>query len=148
MYSNGMFLIFTSVFPFIGTARNSLNQPNVWLTILLTSILCIVPVVAFRFILIQLWPTINDKVRHKVRKEAVPAPVPRRTPTKRISTRSGYAFSHAQGYGDLVTSGKFLLRRPIKNRPTLFGQTDSPLAQSQPQLYRTIAEEPEGLQSH
>lgn len=45
-----------------GTARNSLNQPNVWLTIFLTSLLCTLPVVAFRFIIIQLQPTINDKV--------------------------------------------------------------------------------------
>uniref|UniRef100_A0A7N8YA49 Phospholipid-transporting ATPase n=1 Tax=Mastacembelus armatus TaxID=205130 RepID=A0A7N8YA49_9TELE len=62
MYSNGMFFIFTSSFPFIGTARNTLNQPNVWLTMFLTTLLCSLPVVAFRFILIQLWPTINDKV--------------------------------------------------------------------------------------
>uniref|UniRef100_A0A8C1QL77 Phospholipid-transporting ATPase n=1 Tax=Cyprinus carpio TaxID=7962 RepID=A0A8C1QL77_CYPCA len=62
MYSNGMYLIFTSSFPFIGTARNSLNQPNVWLTIFLTTILCILPVVAKRFLFIQLKPTINDKV--------------------------------------------------------------------------------------
>uniref|UniRef100_A0A8C5FJE0 Phospholipid-transporting ATPase n=1 Tax=Gadus morhua TaxID=8049 RepID=A0A8C5FJE0_GADMO len=137
MYSNGMFLIFTSTFPFIGTARNSLNQPNVWLTILLTSILCALPVVAYRFTLIQLWPTINDKVqvRHKVRKEALPAPAPRRPPVRRISTRrSGYAFSHAQGYGELVTSGRFLLRRPQKIRTALlFPQSDSPLSQGQPQ---------------
>uniref|UniRef100_A0A8C4ZZR9 Phospholipid-transporting ATPase n=1 Tax=Gadus morhua TaxID=8049 RepID=A0A8C4ZZR9_GADMO len=142
MYSNGMFLIFTSTFPFIGTARNSLNQPNVWLTILLTSILCALPVVAYRFTLIQLWPTINDKVqvRHKVRKEALPAPAPRRPPVRRISTRrSGYAFSHAQGYGELVTSGRFLLRRPQKIRTALlFPQSDSPLSQGQPQLYRPI----------
>ncbi|KAM3874327.1 putative phospholipid-transporting ATPase IM [Diretmus argenteus] len=144
MYSNGMFLIFTSSFPFIGTARNSLNQPNVWLTVCLTSILCVLPVVAFRFILIQLWPTINDKVRHKVRRETVPAPAPRRIPTRRISTRrSGYAFSHTQGYGDLVTSRRFLIKRPLKSRLALFPQTDSPLSQGQPQLYRTIAEEPE-----
>ncbi|XP_070706553.1 probable phospholipid-transporting ATPase IM [Pempheris klunzingeri] len=148
MYSNGMFLIFTSIFPFIGTARNSLNQPNVWLTIFLTSLLCILPVVAFRFILIQLRPTINDKVRHKVRKEALPAPAPRRPPTRRISTRrSGYAFSHTQGYGNLVTSRKFLLKLPLKSRPVLFTETDSPLAQNQPQHYRTIAEEPEESQS-
>uniref|UniRef100_A0A8B9LUA2 Phospholipid-transporting ATPase n=1 Tax=Astyanax mexicanus TaxID=7994 RepID=A0A8B9LUA2_ASTMX len=65
LYSNGMFLIFTSSFPFIGTARNSLNQPNVWLTIFLTTILCVLPVVALRFLLIQLRPTINDKVHLK-----------------------------------------------------------------------------------
>ncbi|XP_076016071.1 phospholipid-transporting ATPase ID-like [Genypterus blacodes] len=141
MYSNGMFLIFTSAFPFIGTARNSLNQPNVWLTILLTSILCILPVVAFRFVVLQLRPTINDKVRHQMRKEAqVPAPAIIRAPKMRSTRRSGYAFAHAQGYGDLVTSGRFL-RRPVKNRVGLFSQTDSPLAEGQPQLYRTIAEE-------
>uniref|UniRef100_A0A671VYY4 Phospholipid-transporting ATPase n=1 Tax=Sparus aurata TaxID=8175 RepID=A0A671VYY4_SPAAU len=118
MYSNGMFFIFTSAFPFIGTARNSLNQPNIWLTIFLTSLLCILPVVAFRFIVILLRPTINDKVRYKMRKEALPAPAPRK-PARRISTRrSGYAFSHAQGYGDLVTSRKFLLR-PLKSRSAL-----------------------------
>uniref|UniRef100_A0A4W5PDI6 Phospholipid-transporting ATPase n=1 Tax=Hucho hucho TaxID=62062 RepID=A0A4W5PDI6_9TELE len=133
MYSNGMFLIFTSSFPFIGTARNSLNQPNVWLTMLLTSILCVLPVVAYRFLRILLWPTINDK-------DKVLPPVPRRVQARRVSTRrSGYAFSHAQGYGDLVTSGRFLRWTP-KSRLALFSQTDSPLAQTQPQFYRTINE--------
>ncbi|KAK7896412.1 hypothetical protein WMY93_021737 [Mugilogobius chulae] len=123
MYSNGMFLIFTSAFPFIGTARNSLNQPNVWLTVLLTTLLCILPVVAIRFILLQLSPTVNDKHR-----------------------RSGYAFSHSQGYGDLVTSKWVLLKR--KNRPPLFARApDSAVAQNQPQHYRTIAEENEEPQS-
>uniref|UniRef100_A0A8C1AVB0 Phospholipid-transporting ATPase n=1 Tax=Cyprinus carpio carpio TaxID=630221 RepID=A0A8C1AVB0_CYPCA len=124
MYSNGMYLIFTSSFPFIGTARNSLNQPNVWLTIFLTTILCILPVVAKRFLFIQLKPTINDKVRQA---KAVPPPLPRKFPRRRISTRrSGYAFSHARGYGDLVTSGRFL-RIPVKSRPALFPHTDTPV---------------------
>ncbi|KAL6472709.1 hypothetical protein MHYP_G00188970 [Metynnis hypsauchen] len=141
MYSNGMFLIFTSSFPFIGTARNSLNQPNVWLTIFLTTLLCVLPVVALRFLLIQLRPTINDKVRYKVRQaKAVLPPPPRRFPRRRISTRrSGYAFSHARGYGDLVTSGRFL-RRPVKTRPALFPLVESPLAENSPQTYRSIGE--------
>lgn len=46
-----------------GTAQNSLSQPNIWLIILLTSILCVLPVVTFRFLMIQLCPTINDKVQ-------------------------------------------------------------------------------------
>uniref|UniRef100_A0A8C2H5C9 Phospholipid-transporting ATPase n=1 Tax=Cyprinus carpio TaxID=7962 RepID=A0A8C2H5C9_CYPCA len=141
MYSNGMYLIFTSSFPFIGTARNSLNQPNIWLTIFLTTILCILPVVAKRFLFIQLKPTINDKVRHKARQaKAVPPPAPRKVPRRRISTRrSGYAFSHARGYGDLVTSGRFL-RIPVKTRSALFPHTDTPVADSTPQTYRTIYE--------
>ncbi|XP_014826545.1 PREDICTED: phospholipid-transporting ATPase ID-like [Poecilia mexicana] len=123
MYSNGMFLIFPSAFPFIGTARNSLNQPNVWLTIILTSILCVLPVVTCRFLLIQLCPTINDKVMFKVRQaRATPPPPPRRSRIRRTSSRrSGYAFSHAQGYGDLVTSGRFL-RRPAVPRASGFPQ--------------------------
>ncbi|XP_051925175.1 phospholipid-transporting ATPase ID-like isoform X2 [Hippocampus zosterae] len=119
MYSNGLFLVLPSAFPFIGTARNTLSQPNVWLTIGLTSILCILPVVTYRFLLILLRPTINDKVMFKARQaKASPPPLPRRTRIRRTSSRrSGYAFSHAQGYGDLVTSGRFL-RRPAQPRPS------------------------------
>ncbi|XP_073321961.1 phospholipid-transporting ATPase ID-like [Pagrus major] len=121
MYSNGMFLTLPKAFPFIGTARNSLNQPNIWLTILLTSILCVLPVVTYRFLLIQLCPSINDKVMFKVRQaKATPPPPTRRTRIRRTSSRrSGYAFSHAQGYGDLVTSGRFL-RRPAVSRSSGF----------------------------
>ncbi|XP_013765296.1 phospholipid-transporting ATPase ID-like [Pundamilia nyererei] len=141
MYSNGMFYVFPSSFPLFGAARNTLNQPNVWLTIFLTFLLCILPVVAFRFIFIQLCPTINDKVRYKMRTEELTAPAPRRL-RRRRSTRSGYAFSHSQGYGDLVTSRKFLIKRPLK-MTALFTQTDSSIFQNQPQHYRTIAEEPQ-----
>nr|XP_046207421.1 phospholipid-transporting ATPase ID-like isoform X3 [Oncorhynchus gorbuscha] len=121
MYSNGTHITFPASFPFIGTARNSLNQPNVWLTILLTSILCVLPVVAYRFLLIQLRPTINDKVMFKVRQAKATPPLPaRRVRMRRTSSRrSGYAFSHAQGYGDLVTSNHFL-RRPAITRSTTF----------------------------
>ncbi|CAN9512852.1 unnamed protein product [Ophioblennius macclurei] len=117
MYSNGLFLTLPSAFPFVGTGRNSLNQPSAWLTILLTSILCLLPVVTHRFLSMQLRPTINEKVMLKVRQaKATLPPPPRRTRMRRTSSRrSGYAFSHAQGYGDLVTSGRFL-RRPAVSR--------------------------------
>uniref|UniRef100_A0A672JEA8 Phospholipid-transporting ATPase n=1 Tax=Salarias fasciatus TaxID=181472 RepID=A0A672JEA8_SALFA len=117
MYSDGLFLALPSAFHFIGTGRNALNQPGAWLTILLTSILCLLPVVTLRFLSLQLRPTINDKVRPEVmlkvrQAKATPPPPPRRARMRRTSSRrSGYAFSHAQGYGDLVTSGRFL-RRP------------------------------------
>lgn len=87
-----------------------------------------------------------QQVRYKMHNEPPPAPAPRRPPTRRISTRrSSYAFSHSQGYGDLVMSRKFLLR-PHRPRPALFIHPDSAVAQSQPQHYRTITEEPEGSQ--
>uniref|UniRef100_A0A3Q1H375 Phospholipid-transporting ATPase n=1 Tax=Anabas testudineus TaxID=64144 RepID=A0A3Q1H375_ANATE len=106
MYSNGLFLMLPSAFPFMGTARNSLNQPNIWLTILLTSILCILPVVTYRFLLIQIL---------RQAKATLPPP-PRRARIRRTSSRrSGYAFSHAQGYGELVTSGRFLRRPAVRS---------------------------------
>lgn len=57
----------------------------------------------------------------KVRQaKATPAPPTRRARIRRTSSRrSGYAFSHAQGYGDLVTSGRFL-RRPALTRSSGF----------------------------
>ncbi|XP_037835359.1 phospholipid-transporting ATPase ID [Kryptolebias marmoratus] len=144
MYSNGMFFIFTSVFPLIGAARNSLSQPNMWLTIFLTSLLCVLPVLAHRFIFMQIRPTITDKVKYKAQMEGQPAPARRLPRPRRISTRrSGYAFSHSQGYGVLVTSKRFLR---LKSRSALFTKTDTALVENQPQYYRTITEEPEKSQ--
>ncbi|KAA0716750.1 Phospholipid-transporting ATPase ID [Triplophysa tibetana] len=111
MYTDGLFRIHPPSFAFIGTARNCLNQSSVWLTVALTAVLCVLPVLAYRYLCSQISPTINDKVRYKVHQTKEPAPRPRRTKLIRRSTRrSGYAFSHAQGYGDLVTSRRFLWR--------------------------------------
>ncbi|XP_047227636.1 phospholipid-transporting ATPase ID-like [Girardinichthys multiradiatus] len=143
--SNGLFFMFPTSFFFIGTARNCLNQPNAWLTVFLTCLLCTLPVVAYRFFLMQFYPMITDKVRYKAQKEGMPTPSPYRPPPRRIrSRRSSYAFSHSQGFGDLVTSRKFLR---LKMRPSLFGQKDSPVVENQPQVYRTITEEAEESQS-
>ncbi|XP_051786040.1 LOW QUALITY PROTEIN: phospholipid-transporting ATPase ID-like [Erpetoichthys calabaricus] len=113
MYSNGIYLMLPAYFPFIGTARNTLNQPSAWFTIVLTTILCVLPVVAYRFFKIELQPTVSDKVKRKVDKmERVPLPRPSRARIRRSSSRrSGYAFSHVQGYGELVTSGRYLRKR-------------------------------------
>uniref|UniRef100_I3K881 Phospholipid-transporting ATPase n=1 Tax=Oreochromis niloticus TaxID=8128 RepID=I3K881_ORENI len=119
MYSNGMFTILPSAFPFIGTARNSLNQPNVWLTIFLTSILCVLPVITNRYLMIQLCPTINDKVPVNKCQKTENRSIHSNVLLTTNSRRSGYAFSHAQGYGDLVTSGRFL-RRPALTRSSGF----------------------------
>uniref|UniRef100_H3DDW4 Phospholipid-transporting ATPase n=1 Tax=Tetraodon nigroviridis TaxID=99883 RepID=H3DDW4_TETNG len=112
MYSNGLFLLLPQAFAFIGSARNSLSQPVIWLSIALTSILCVLPVVTYRFLMIRLCPSVNEKVQPRVmlkvrQAKATPPTPPRRRHIRRTSSRrSGYAFSHAQGYGDLVTSGR------------------------------------------
>uniref|UniRef100_A0A4W4F728 Phospholipid-transporting ATPase n=1 Tax=Electrophorus electricus TaxID=8005 RepID=A0A4W4F728_ELEEL len=116
MQSDGLHRLYASSFPFVGTARNSLDQVTVWLTVLLTAVLCVLPVVVHRFLFMQLNPTINDKVLKVHQMKAQPPPPRRRARIRRSSTRrSGYAFSHAYGYGDLVTSKRFL-RRPVPSR--------------------------------
>uniref|UniRef100_A0A8C3KK15 Phospholipid-transporting ATPase n=1 Tax=Calidris pygmaea TaxID=425635 RepID=A0A8C3KK15_9CHAR len=108
MYSDGMYLIFTASFPFVGTARNTLSQPNVWLAIFLSITLCVLPVVGFRFMKAQLKPTPSDKVLLKIKeaKKRPPPPSPKRRLRRTSTRRSGYAFSHQHGFGALIMSGR------------------------------------------
>uniref|UniRef100_A0A8C0FLF7 Phospholipid-transporting ATPase n=1 Tax=Bubo bubo TaxID=30461 RepID=A0A8C0FLF7_BUBBB len=109
MYSDGMYLIFTASFPFIGTARNTLSQPNVWLAIFLSITLCVLPVVGFRFLKAQLKPTPSDKIpswQYEKAKKRPPPPSPKRRLRRTSTRRSGYAFSHQHGFGALIMSGR------------------------------------------
>ncbi|KAA0724264.1 Phospholipid-transporting ATPase ID [Triplophysa tibetana] len=108
MQSDGLFNIFPNQFTFIGTARNSLDQPVVWLVIFLTTVVCIMPMVAIRFIKTDCYPTQTDKVR--LLQQATRRQGPQEQNLRRVrrtsSRRSAYAFAHQQGYGELITSGK------------------------------------------
>ncbi|KAM6936972.1 phospholipid-transporting ATPase ID [Xenentodon cancila] len=63
MQSDSLFGIFSSSFPFIGTARNCLSEKSVWLVILLTTVVCVVPGLVVRFLRVDLFPTLTDKVQ-------------------------------------------------------------------------------------
>ncbi|GAA6100319.1 phospholipid-transporting ATPase ID isoform X2 [Tachysurus ichikawai] len=108
MNSDGIFRIFPNQFPFVGTARNSLNQKSVWLVILLVTVVCIMPVVAIRFLRTDLQPTQTDKVRllQQASRKQGPQEQNLRRVRRTSSRRSAYAFAHQQGYGELITSGK------------------------------------------
>ncbi|XP_067253254.1 phospholipid-transporting ATPase ID-like [Chanodichthys erythropterus] len=127
MYSTGMYLMLSSS-PFIGECP---SIPNVFLLLHPLTVYCI-----FSYIFL-----IPFFLRHKVRQaKAVPLPPPHIFPRRRISTRrSGYAFSHARGFGELVTSGRFL-RIPVKTRPPLYPISETPVADSTPQTYRIFEE--------
>ncbi|VFV43770.1 probable phospholipid-transporting, partial [Lynx pardinus] len=88
-------------------AQSSLAQPTVWLTIALTTVVCILPVVAFRFLKLSLKPDLSDTVRYSqlVRKKRAQHRCTRR-PGRTSSRRSGYAFAHQEGFGELIMSGK------------------------------------------
>ncbi|XP_032070253.1 phospholipid-transporting ATPase ID [Thamnophis elegans] len=138
LYSDGTYQIFTSSFPFVGTARNILNQPKVWLSICLCVSLCVLPVIGFRFLKMQLMPSLSDQVVRKVRqlRKAPGPPALKRYLQRSASRRSGYAFSHQQGFGDLITSGRNMrLKSPPASSPAF-----SPYAQK----YRPRQEKREG----
>ncbi|XP_035520745.1 probable phospholipid-transporting ATPase IM [Morone saxatilis] len=108
MQSDGIFGIFPSNFPFVGTALNCLSEKSVWLVILLTTVVCVVPGLAVSFLRVDLFPTLTDKVRHlqQAKKKEGPQEHNLRRVRRTSSRRSAYAFSHQQGYGELITSGK------------------------------------------
>ncbi|XP_059808713.1 phospholipid-transporting ATPase ID isoform X2 [Hypanus sabinus] len=108
MHSDGLFSIFPSQFPYVGNARNCLVHVTVWLVIIVTTVLCVVPVVVFRFLKVDLKPTLSDKVRYlqRARRKQKPTQHRMRRVNRTSSRRSGYAFSHQEGYGELITSGR------------------------------------------
>ncbi|XP_063305087.1 probable phospholipid-transporting ATPase IM [Pelobates fuscus] len=108
MHGDGIFDIFPSHFPFVGNARNSLSQKSVWLVIFLTTVICVMPVLTFRFLKVDLTPTLSDKVRYlqQAKKKRKPLENRMRRIHRTSSRRSGYAFAHQEGYGELITSGK------------------------------------------
>uniref|UniRef100_A0A3Q1AUZ9 Phospholipid-transporting ATPase n=1 Tax=Amphiprion ocellaris TaxID=80972 RepID=A0A3Q1AUZ9_AMPOC len=91
LHSQTLFRIFPNQFHFVGCAQSTLLQPVVWLTIALATAICIVPVLAFRFLKLDLKPQLADTGRLGARGG---------------SRRSGYAFAHQEGFGELITSGK------------------------------------------
>uniref|UniRef100_A0A452G6H8 Phospholipid-transporting ATPase n=1 Tax=Capra hircus TaxID=9925 RepID=A0A452G6H8_CAPHI len=103
LYSDGLCLLFPDTFQFLGVARNTLNLPQMWLSVVLSIILCMLPVIGYQFLKPLFWPII-DRIHHCMRH---PLPYPIRTKLKHTaSRRSAYAFSHKQGFGALITSGK------------------------------------------
>ncbi|NXU12738.1 AT8B2 ATPase, partial [Pardalotus punctatus] len=108
MHSDGLFRMFPNQFRFVGNAQNTLVQPTVWLTIALTTVVCIMPVVAFRFLKLDLKPELSDTVRYTqlIRKKQKTQHRCMRHAGRVGSRRSGYAFSHQEGFGELIMSGK------------------------------------------
>uniref|UniRef100_A0A8C2FYH4 Phospholipid-transporting ATPase n=1 Tax=Cyprinus carpio TaxID=7962 RepID=A0A8C2FYH4_CYPCA len=108
MHSSILFNIFPKQFHFLGDAHNTLGQPVVWLTIALATVICIAPVLAFRFLKLDLKPQLSDTVRHTqlvLQKKRKPGGRAGRG-VGGGSRRSGYAFAHQEGFGELITSGK------------------------------------------
>ena len=62
MYSDGLYSILAKYFPFIGVGRFLISKPQFWSSIVLTIIVYVVPVLAFRLYKVIKKPTDTDKV--------------------------------------------------------------------------------------
>uniref|UniRef100_A0A2K5EZV5 Phospholipid-transporting ATPase n=1 Tax=Aotus nancymaae TaxID=37293 RepID=A0A2K5EZV5_AOTNA len=112
-HSAGIHVLFPSTFQFTGTASNALRQPYIWLTIILTVAVCLLPVVAIRFLSMTIWPSESDKIqKHRKRLKAEEQWQRRQVFRRGVSSRrSAYAFSHQRGYADLISSGRSIRKK-------------------------------------
>ncbi|XP_077648368.1 phospholipid-transporting ATPase IC isoform X2 [Urocitellus parryii] len=113
-HSAGIHVLLPSAFQFTGTASNALRQPYIWLTIILTVAVCLLPVVAVRFLSMTIWPSESDKIqKHRKRLKAEEQWKRRQNVFRRgaSSRRSAYAFSHQRGYADLISSGRSIRKK-------------------------------------
>ncbi|XP_076104563.1 phospholipid-transporting ATPase ID-like isoform X1 [Mytilus galloprovincialis] len=105
-----------------GAAYQVFGSPNFWFCLLLTNVVLLMPVVAYRYYMVDIKPTLSDRIRLKQRMTASKSRSKdlhlRRASTMRRSTRSlrsGYAFSHSQGFGELITSGTNMRQKDPEN---------------------------------
>ncbi|NXV60906.1 AT8B1 ATPase, partial [Molothrus ater] len=114
-HSAGIHVLFPSGFQFTGTAPNALRQPYLWLTMILTIAICLLPVVAQRFLSMTIWPSESDKIQRNRRKYLLEEQQWKRRQSafrRGVSARrSAYAFSHQRGYADLIASGRSIRKR-------------------------------------
>uniref|UniRef100_A0A8C1ZGI4 Phospholipid-transporting ATPase n=1 Tax=Cyprinus carpio TaxID=7962 RepID=A0A8C1ZGI4_CYPCA len=132
IHSAGIHVIFPTTFTFTGAASNALRQPYLWLTIILTVGICLLPVICIQFLHQTIYPSVGDKVRvfshtecslqHMQRPYSLTFFFLQRGGRSR---RSAYAFSHSRGYADLIASGRSIRQRPRgKHKLTLTEDQD------------------------
>ncbi|XP_064475067.1 probable phospholipid-transporting ATPase IM isoform X2 [Ornithodoros turicata] len=132
---------------FMGSLRMTLGSAQFWFVTFLTVTVLLLPVIAFRFFYVDVFPTLSDRVRLKQRRarrvlrgSRGSAPQMGRATSvrrsRRRSVRSGYAFAHQEGFGRLIMSGKIMRRaksggnwsNTLHVPPTLPNQPDEPLS--------------------
>lgn len=105
-----------------GVAYQVFSSAQFWFTLLLTCTILLLPIIAYRFYYIDVHPTLTERIRLKQRLTKSKSRSKdfhiRRASTLRRSTRSlrsGYAFAHQEGFGELITSGLNMRQRVEKS---------------------------------
>ncbi|XP_039231288.1 phospholipid-transporting ATPase ID isoform X8 [Drosophila yakuba] len=103
--------------PYVGSLTQAMKDLTFWVTMLITVMALVAPVLAYKFYLLDVHPSLSDKIRQKSLKKihSRASSDVRRTASSRRgrrSVRSGYAFAHQEGFGRLITSGKIMHKLP------------------------------------
>jgi len=118
LYSEYIYKIFGQGWYYIGTAEAVCSSAIFWFTVLITSAVLLLPIIAYRFVKLDMKPTLTDKVRiiqrygTKTTKSRSTLFATRPRSSVRASTRSfkrsAYAFSHEEGFAALIKEGKMM----------------------------------------
>uniref|UniRef100_A0A914E2E4 Phospholipid-transporting ATPase n=2 Tax=Acrobeloides nanus TaxID=290746 RepID=A0A914E2E4_9BILA len=112
------FIASTGSLPSYGVVFRAFRSPHFWFAIFLVAVILLLPVLVNRFFWFDTHPSYADRLRvrcklPKEKREPSMVPMkhlpPRTAATRksrRGSLRSGYAFSHSQGFGELIAKGK------------------------------------------
>ncbi|KAM8984079.1 phospholipid-transporting ATPase IC-like [Ara ararauna] len=77
--------------------------------------ICLLPIVAQRFLAMTIWPSASDRILRHGRQLAAEEQQWKRRPSafqREVSARrSAYAFSHQRGYADLIASGRSIRKK-------------------------------------
>ncbi|KAH8280086.1 hypothetical protein KR018_005067 [Drosophila ironensis] len=103
--------------PYVGSLTQAMKDLTFWFTMLITVMMLVAPVLAYKFYLLDVHPSLSDKIRQKSLKKIhsrTSSNVLRTASSRRgrRSVRSGYAFAHQEGFGRLITSGKIMHKLP------------------------------------
>ncbi|CAH2292326.1 phospholipid-transporting ATPase IK [Pelobates cultripes] len=113
MQTNPLFKALPTVFPYVGVSRTVLKYGYIWLIILLAGVTSVVPSLIASFVTKHICPNqVNHRDFYKARQKSEVNTVAMTTPFNRgsLRRRSSYAFSHKEGYADLITTGTSLRR--------------------------------------
>ena len=117
---------------YLGCLRMILSTGHFWFTLLLTLAILLIPVIAIRFYSADVHPTLADRCRLKQRLSRLKTrplePQMRRRSSirrSRRSIRSGYAFSHQEGFGRLITSGQLVQKQSIRSNASTINNSFS-----------------------
>ncbi|XP_070541924.1 phospholipid-transporting ATPase ID-like isoform X2 [Ptychodera flava] len=115
MYCEPLYELFGTAFTYVGTATKMVTVPSFWFTLILVIVLLLGPVAAKRALILDVSPSLADRIRlWQQRGKQKASDVQLTKIKKRPSTSrpgSSYAFSHQEGYGALITSGRMGSRR-------------------------------------